>query len=119
VCAACLPWRPRRVLRPRAGSSAPLDVHTVGSDLTVLQHRIASSGTGHSHAPDAARDTLPYVFFENFLAASACAHLTHPALPHFVSVCYVTAGTFTRLGLCRLPYDKALVSRVLSISHDE
>jgi hypothetical protein len=33
--------------------------------------------------------------------------------------CYVTAGTFTRLGLCRLPYDKALVSRVLSISHDE
>jgi hypothetical protein len=33
--------------------------------------------------------------------------------------CYVTAGTFTRLGLCRLPYDKALVSRVLSISHNE
>jgi hypothetical protein len=33
--------------------------------------------------------------------------------------CYVTAGTFTRLGLCRLPYDKALVSRVLSISHDK
>jgi hypothetical protein len=33
-----------------------------------------------------------------------------------VCVCYVTAGTFTRLGLCRLPYDKALVSRVLSIS---
>jgi hypothetical protein len=36
-----------------------------------------------------------------------------------VTMCYVTAGTFTRLGLCRLPYDKALVSRVLSISHDE
>jgi hypothetical protein len=35
------------------------------------------------------------------------------------AMCYVTAGTFTRLGLCRLPYDKALVSRVLSISHDE
>jgi serine/threonine-protein kinase SRPK3 len=34
-------------------------------------------------------------------------------------ICYVTAGTFTRLGLCRLPYDKALVSRVLSISHDK
>jgi hypothetical protein len=33
--------------------------------------------------------------------------------------CYVSAGTFTRLGLCRLPYDKALVSRVLSISRDE
>jgi hypothetical protein len=29
---------------------------------------------------------LPYVFFENFLAVSACAHLTHPALPHFVSM---------------------------------
>jgi hypothetical protein len=36
-----------------------------------------------------------------------------------LDACYVTAGTFTRLGLCRLPYDKALVSRVLSISHDE
>jgi hypothetical protein len=35
------------------------------------------------------------------------------------TLCYVTAGTFTRLGLCRLLYDKALVSRVLSISHDE
>jgi hypothetical protein len=40
----------------------------------------------------------------------------HDATPRW---CYVTAGTFTRLGLCRLPYDKALVSRVLSISHDE
>jgi hypothetical protein len=25
-----------------------------------------------------------------------------------LGTCYVTAGTFTRLGLCRLPYDKAL-----------
>jgi hypothetical protein len=33
--------------------------------------------------------------------------------------CYVTAGTFTRLGLCRLPYDKALVSRVLRLSYEE
>jgi hypothetical protein len=45
------------------------------------------------------------------------------AMRHLISqhlmCCYVTAGTFTRLGLCRLPYDKALVSRVLSISHNE
>jgi hypothetical protein len=86
VRAACLPWCPRHVLRPRTGSSAPLDAHTVGGDLTVLRRRIASSSAGHSHAPDAACDTLPYVFFENFLAASACTHLMHPALPHFVSV---------------------------------
>jgi hypothetical protein len=33
--------------------------------------------------------------------------------------CYVSVGTFTRLGLCRLPYDKALGSRVLSISREE
>jgi hypothetical protein len=32
------------------------------------------------------RLTLPYVFFENFLAASARAHLTYAVLPHFVSV---------------------------------
>jgi hypothetical protein len=86
VCAACLPWCPRRVLRPRAGSSALLDAHTVGDELAVLRRRISGSGAGHGHAPDAARDTLPYVFFENFLAASARAHLTYAALPHFVSV---------------------------------
>jgi hypothetical protein len=86
VRAACLPWRPQRVLHPRAGSSTLLDAHTVGGDLTVLRHRIASSSAGHGHAPDTARDTLPYVFFENFLAVSACARLTHPALPQFVSV---------------------------------
>jgi hypothetical protein len=33
--------------------------------------------------------------------------------------CYVSAGTFTRLGLCRLLYDKALVSRVLRLSYEE
>jgi hypothetical protein len=32
------------------------------------------------------RLTLPYVFFENFLTASACMHLMYTALPHFVSV---------------------------------
>jgi hypothetical protein len=39
--------------------------------------------------------------------------------PKSNALCYVTAGMFTRLGLCQLPYDKALVSRVLSISHDK
>jgi hypothetical protein len=33
--------------------------------------------------------------------------------------CYVSAGTFTRLGLCQLPYDKALVPRVLRLSYEE
>jgi hypothetical protein len=33
--------------------------------------------------------------------------------------CYVSAGMFTRLGLCRLLYDKALVSRVLRLSYKE
>jgi hypothetical protein len=32
---------------------------------------------------------------------------------------YVSAGMFTQLGLCRLPYDKALVSRVLRLSYEE
>ncbi|KAH8978111.1 hypothetical protein EDB86DRAFT_3155434 [Lactarius hatsudake] len=31
-------------------------------------------------------DTLPYAFFDGFLAAPARAHLTHLALPHFVGV---------------------------------
>jgi hypothetical protein len=31
-------------------------------------------------------DTLPYVFFDDFLAAPARARLTHLALPHFVGV---------------------------------
>ncbi|KAH9015286.1 hypothetical protein EDB85DRAFT_2280358 [Lactarius pseudohatsudake] len=31
-------------------------------------------------------DTLPYAFFNGFLAAPARAHLTHLALPHFVGV---------------------------------
>jgi hypothetical protein len=50
------------------------------------------------------------------IADHSCAQLASTGAP---GPCYITAGTFTRLGLCRLPYDKALVSRVLSISHDE
>ncbi|KAI9429325.1 hypothetical protein H4582DRAFT_2089506 [Lactarius indigo] len=52
--------------------------------LALLRRGVALHDARHAYLP--LTDTLPYAFFDDFLAAPARARITHLTLPHFIGV---------------------------------